>query len=224
MQQTSNISASRCVLSKPVQDSEDERSRIARELHDDIGQRLALLADDADRLRRELKLTDHSERLRLDSLVDQARQLSEDLRRISHLLHPSIVEDLGLVKALRSLVDDFISRTGKRVKLVDFKVPDNLPTSHSAALYRITQEALRNIAKHAGKAIVKMQLSCNTREVILLISDTGIGFESVRESGLGFTSMRERAEMLGGTLKITSVPNQGTSIEVNLPLNAGRSD
>ncbi len=204
-------------------DEEDDRRRVARELHDDIGQRLALLADDADRLRHELKLSDEGNRLRLDKLVDQARELAEDLRRVSHALHPAILEDLGLVPAIRSLADDFSDRTGLPVQLDHFNIPRDLPVEPAIALYRITQEALRNIAKHAGDTAVKINIKSSQGEIALTISDIGHGFDmSTTQAGLGLTSMRERAEQTGGSLKIVSAPNKGTSVAARVPVGTGK--
>jgi len=196
---------------------EEERRRLARELHDDIGQRIALLADDADRLRRELKLTDETTRNRLDNLVQQALNLGEDLRRISHALHPAILEDLGLIPALRSLLEDFREHTGMPADLIHLNIPAHLPLELSTPLYRIAQEALRNVTKHAGQTSVQVTLSAAQGEIVLVISDAGAGFDSSNHTGLGLTSMRERATLAGGTLQVTSAPGQGTTVQVHLP-------
>jgi two-component system CheB/CheR fusion protein len=181
------------------------------------------LADDADRLRLELKLSDESNRRRLDKLVDQARELAEDLRRVSHTLHPAILEDLGLVPAIRSLADDFSERTGLPVQLDHFNIPRDLPSGPAIALYRITQEALRNIAKHAGDTAVKVSLQSTQNEIVLTVSDSGHGFDvSNTQAGLGLTSMRERAEQTGGTLSITSAPAKGTSVTARVPIGTGK--
>jgi len=201
-----------------MRDNDEEyRRRVARELHDDIGQRLALLADDAARLRHELKLTDEANRNRLDNLVQQARDLGEDLRRISHALHPAILEDLGLVPALRSLLEDFREHTGMPADLITLNIPGDLPLELNTALYRITQEALRNVTKHAGPAPVQVCLGAARGEVVLTISDSGPGFESGIKTGLGLTSMRERATLAGGSCRVTSAPGKGTSVHVHLP-------
>jgi signal transduction histidine kinase len=208
-----------------MQDNEeDERRRLARELHDDIGQRLALLADDAARLRHELKLTDETNRNRLDSLVQQARDLGEDLRRISHALHPAILEDLGLVPALRSLVQEFRDHTGMAADLIHLNIPADLPLELSTPLYRITQEALRNITKHAGPACVEVSLGLAHGEIVLVVSDSGAGFETAGQGGLGLTSMRERAMLAGGSLRIVSAPGKGTSLHVHLPFTGDRQE
>lgn len=197
---------------------EEERRRLARELHDDISQRLALLADDADRLRREVEWTDDSNRRRLDNLVDQARSLSEDLRRISHTLHPAIVEDLGIVAALRSLTKEFAERSGWPAIFLEENVPSYLPADVSGSLYRVAQEALRNVQKHAGETSVRVTLHGHSGEVVLGVSDLGKGFDVPNETGLGITSMRERTCLSGGSFTLTSAPGKGTTIRVRLPV------
>jgi two-component system CheB/CheR fusion protein len=202
---------------EPRDSDEEDRRRLARELHDDIGQRLALLADDAASLRQELHLDDGANRRRLDNLVQQARQLGEDLRRISHALHPAILEDLGLIPALRLLIEDFTQRTGLPAAFSHFNIPADLPAIVSTALYRISQEALRNVWKHAGHASVQLILRAAGGEIVLVITDSGLGFETAATSGLGLTSIRERVQLAGGTLRVTSAPGKGTSLQVQIP-------
>jgi signal transduction histidine kinase len=218
-----SFAAKEAAYQQKVAHEEEDRRRIARELHDDIGQRLALLANDAVSLRNALKLTDESNRSRLDKLVQQVVDLGEDLRRISHTLHPAILEDLGLVPAIRSLIDDFMHRSATTVDFIAFNVPADLPLALSTALYRILQEALRNISKHAGPVPVEVTLQAAAGEIVLVISDSGVGFQTGRHAGLGITSMRERASALGGTLHIISAPGQGTSVQVHLPLAGSAS-
>ena len=178
-----------------------------------------MLADDADRLRRQVAPENVSNRQSLDRLVDQARSLSEDLRRISHRLHPAIVTDLGLGLALRSLVDDFMDRTGLDAELLLVPHPP-LPLSDDVdtALYRIVQEGLRNIAKHAGQTPVVVTLDWSAHEVVLFVSDLGLGFDSTHKPGLGLTGMRERAYLIGAAFSIVSSLGSGTTIQVRLPI------
>jgi signal transduction histidine kinase len=198
---------------------EEERRRIARELHDDISQRLALLADDSDRLRRDLHVTDEANRLRLDNLVRQARALSDDLRHISHSLHPSMLDDLGLKAAIRSLTRHFSERTGMAARFKSSgEIPRDVPKEVGTALYRIAQEALRNAAKHAGETPVTVSLEAREGELILIVSDSGNGFiESANKIGLGLTSMRERAYLAGGVFEVVSAPDKGTTVKVRIP-------
>jgi signal transduction histidine kinase len=198
---------------------EEERRRIARELHDDISQRLALLADDSDRLRRELNVTDEANRHRLDSLVRQARSLSDDLRNISHSLHPSMLEDLGLTLAIRCLTRHFSERTGMAARFkASGDIPRDVPMETGTALYRIAQEALRNVAKHAGETPVSVDLEAVGGELLLTVSDSGNGFiDSANKVGLGLTSMRERAYLAGGVFSVVSAPGKGTTVKVRIP-------
>lgn len=197
---------------------EGERRRVARELHDDIGQRLALLADDADRLRRELHCDDELNRRRLDNLVNQARLLSDDLRNISHTLHPAILEDLGLAVALRSLTTQVAERSGLGVSFAASGVPRDLPLETTTAVYRIAQEALRNVTKHAGSATACVTLEAHAGELVLIVSDTGTGFNPKAQGGLGLISMRERAYLAGGVLNVASAMGKGTSVVFRLPI------
>ena len=169
--------------------NDSERRRVARELHDDISQRLALLADDADRLRREANLRSEASVERLDQLVEQARALSEDLRRISHRLHPAVVQDLGVSAALRSLTAEFSERTGMPATFVERNVPRHLPGDMGTAIYRIVQEALRNVTKHAGQTTVLVRLDVHPDELVLFVSDLGAGFDATYKTGLGLISM-----------------------------------
>ena len=211
------------IAERPFENEEDERRRLARELHDDIGQRVALLADDAERLRREMKLTDDRNRHRLENLVHQARELSEDLRRLAHTLHPAVLEDLGLVSALRSLAEDFTDRTGLSAHLDILNVPRELPSALSTSVYRIVQEALRNIAKHAGETEVQIRLHAAAGELVLIVSDSGAGFDTTNQAGLGLTSMRERAFLADGSFSITSAPGKGTTVQVHIPFADARA-
>jgi two-component system CheB/CheR fusion protein len=197
-----------------------ERRRVARELHDDISQRLALLADDADRLRSEAKFADEPGRRRLDDLVERARNLAEDLRRLSHRLHPAIVQDLGLAAALRSLTSEFEERTGMRASFVEKNAPRQLPPDVGTALYRIAQEALRNVTKHAGQTSVLVTLDARPAELVLFVSDFGAGFDPAHAPGLGLISMRERAYLAGGAFSIVSSRGNGATIQVRIPIAA----
>ena len=209
---------------KLIEYSEEERRRLARELHDDISQRLALLADDADRIRREVVWTDEASRYRLDNLVQRARSLAEDLRRISHSLHPAIVEDLGLAAAIRSLSTEFAENSGLPATLVASNLPLYVPLAVSTVFYRIVQEALRNVSKHAGDTAVRITLNGQPGEIVLVVADSGTGFDMHDCPGLGLISMRERAHLAGGTFTVKSAPGKGTTIEVHMPVTKTQSD
>jgi len=200
---------------------EQERARIARELHDDINQRVALLSIGLDELR--LKRNDLPPDVRarrLHELQLLASDISTDLHALSHELHSSKLDHLGVVRAMTSWCKEF----GKQHKMeIDFKsqhVP-KLPQEISICLFRVLQEAVHNAAKHSGAKRIEVQLVANSGEVHLNVSDSGKGFdiEAVGQSqGLGLTSMRERVRLVGGTIAIESKPmGGGTTIHVSVP-------
>jgi two-component system CheB/CheR fusion protein len=200
---------------------EDERRRVARELHDEVSQALAIIEDEVEQLGTGPEAEGTELRAKLNGLRHRVSELSEEVRRISKGLHPSVLEDLGLAEALRQLVRDFGEREGMLVTFADRAVPAVIPVGPAAALYRIAQEALRNVAKHAGKTHVKVTLVGIDRVLQLSVRDLGEGFDigEVRGRGLGLVSMEERARWAGGSLRIESTPGEGTSVEAEIPLS-----
>lgn len=200
---------------------EEERRRLARELHDDLSQKLAMLEVHAEMLERKPPGTAEELQQELATLRRSAATLSEDLRRISHELHPSILDHLGLPVALRSLAEEFHRRESLEVHVSVRDMPAAIPMAVASSLYRITQEALRNVAKHAGKARVRIALRGAQSSLRLTIRDWGPGFNparSLRRNGLGIISMEERARLVGGMLRVVSERGKGTTIEVKAPL------
>src|SRR6185503_10167221 len=149
-------------------------------------------------------------------MTEQIVKLSTDVHAISRQLHPSILDDLGLADALESECHAFTDREGIAVALEIAPLPDSIPNDLALCLYRILQEALRNVAKHAQTDRVRVSLSAaDGREVVLRIADSGVGFDlpSGRTGpGLGLASMRERARLVGGELHVTSSPGGGATI------------
>lgn len=198
---------------------EDERRRIARELHDDLNQRMALLSIELEQLgkvKRPMDLRD-----RLQSLQIQAQEISADIHRLSYRLHPSKLDHLGLAAAVESLCQEISARGNPQIDLREHGFPANLPKDVTLCVFRIVQEALRNCAKHSGAATAHVILENTGEEIRLSVSDEGCGFETESEamkSGLGFTSMRERLRTVGGEMQVHSQPLQGTVIEVSVPL------
>ena len=136
-------------------------------------------------------------------------------------LHPSILDDLGLVKALKAECAHFSAREGIDVNFEHHDVPAGLPRALALCLYRIAQESLRNIGKHARSPVATVELSVDTGEQIrLTVEDRGSGFSpgNARGMGLGLVSMRERARLVGGTCSVHSVPGEGTKVDVRLPM------
>jgi signal transduction histidine kinase len=122
------------------------------------------------------------------------------------------------VPALRSLTDDFAERTGMPANFIATNIPPDLAPPLATAAYRITQEALRNVSKHAGETSVRVRFECCASELVVVISDLGVGFDANHKTGLGLISMRERAHLAGGSFNLTSAIGKGTTIQVRLPL------
>ena len=198
---------------------EEERKRIARELHDDLSQKVALLSFDTSSLVAAPPPTPEEMRKSLSNLHTQISALGTDIRHISHQLHPSILEDLGLVAALRELCQEFSARTTIHSVFKQQEVPDALPVEVAACLYRIAQEALHNVQKHARANQVRVTVNGTPESLRLCIQDDGIGF-STHSSGrsLGIVSMQERVRLVQGELSIRSQLGQGTTIRVIVPL------
>lgn len=199
---------------------EEERRRIARELHDDLSQRLGLLGLELDRLSQlPGNVADLPERIQ--GLRQQADALSSDLHRLSYELHPSMITHLGLVAAVRSFCREVSRQQGIRIDFVDRDVPREIPEGVSLCLYRITQETLRNVVKHSGAPDARVELLGSEGGVRLRITDSGIGFDpKARRNGLGLVSMEERLRLVGGEMTIDSRPQAGTRIDVEVPLEA----
>lgn len=199
---------------------EDERRRVARELHDDLSQRAAVADIDLQGLAALLPHDDEKGRQILMSVRQKIGELSTVLREISHRLHPAAVEDLGLGPALRALVTDYCE-SGVDATLVARSHSLDLPLNVATALYRIAQEALRNAAKHAKGAPVKVVLERYEGEVLLRIEDDGPGFDLSRvrgKGGLGLLSMQERARLVGGMFMLHCIPGDGAVVTVRVPL------
>jgi len=202
---------------------EEEQRRIARDLHDDLLQRLAVLQFQVERFRMEMSGGQHSEiTAMLASLEGEIASLSDTARNISHRLHPAILDDLGLVAALRQLAEDFSSDGKLTVKFVSRVHSSKLPRGQFAgAAYQIAQEALRNVKKHGAKGPITINLGCKANEMRMTIKDRGPGFDPAtvrRGSGLGIINMKERANLLGGYLQVESQPGSSTMVRLRLPL------
>jgi PAS domain S-box-containing protein len=201
---------------------EEERRRLARELHDEFQQRLAVIEIGLSRLRQNLPENPTQIRTELNRLERELGEVSNEIRRLSHQLHPAILDDLGLRIALIRLAEDFQNGGSRQVQIETQNVPEDIPRDIATALYRIAQEALRNVAKHAETASVTISLVGAADAVCLTIQDDGPGFtlSDVRfRGGLGLISMHERARLVGGTLQLISSPGQGTTVELLVPIN-----
>ena len=212
----------RSLTGRLIHAQEEEHRRIARELHDDLNQGLALLAIELDLLAQRPPESDALLGDRLRGLSGRVKQLSSAVHDLSHLLHPSKLEQLGLVASIRSLCKELARDHELAIQFVVQQLPPSIPADAALCLYRIAQEALQNVLKHSGAQHARVDLLGSEDAVVLRITDQGAGFDpgSVEEKGgLGLVSMRERLHMLGGTIVIDSRPGEGTRIEVRLPLN-----
>jgi two-component system, NarL family, sensor kinase len=202
---------------------EEERRRLARELHDDLSQRMALLAIEAESLQQSLTDFPASFRQQLQGIQDQLAEVSKDIHGLSRRLHPSILDTLGLANAIRSECRSFKQREGISVHFDAQPVPADIRKEITLCIYRIVQEGLRNIARHAHATEAHVSLSAEADVLHLCIQDDGIGFHphlAKRRSGLGLASMDERVRLIQGTVMIESKPRKGTFISVRIPLGA----
>ena len=201
----------------------DERRRIARDLHDDVTQRLALLSIEIGKLAGANGFPTEASK-QLSALQDQAKQISQEVRRLSHGLHPSVIEDLGLSSALEEFCEEFSRAQGVAVRFEADTEDIGLSSQAASSLFRIAQEGVQNAAKHAGATEVRVVLSRGPEGVQLRVTDNGKGFPaglSPGHKGLGIVSMTERARMLNGTLSISSQPDGGTRVVASVPFAEG---
>lgn len=202
---------------------DEERARIARELHDDVSQQLVLLQMSIDRFRQRADSLSSDDRRQLSTIADETSQVVSTLHRLSHRLHPSTLDLLGLVEIVAGLCRQFHDQHGTNVQFVHRDVPQNLDQAMKVCLVRIVQEALRNVVSHSGVTDATVELSGQDEGIELSISDAGRGFDldSARKTpGLGLVSIRERLRPLGGRLLVQSAPSGGTRIHVSVPVRA----
>jgi len=211
---------------------EEERKRLSRDLHDEVGHDLVLI-----KLYLEMIALDTNKREfqgirpRLNEAISLVSHAIDSVRRLVLDLGPAVFDDLGFLPAVRTYASQFSARTKIAVTLREGYLPENIPMSHQIALYRLLQGALSNVLKHAGAKTVKVSLGCMKDSVlILVIQDDGVGFDTAVRPGnrsFGLTAMRERVEVLGGRIHIQSATaaslskTHGTRIEVDLPLPGG---
>jgi len=205
---------------------EQERARIARELHDDVNQKLALLAVDLELLGQTPPHSPAETTQQARNLSAQVKAISSDVHRLSHRLHPSKIEQLGLVAAMKSLCRELSLKYDVRVEFSDRDAQGPIPEDIALCLYRIVQEALANVVKHSGARDAWVELLGGPTAIHLRISDPGRGFNpnSVKGSeGLGLVSMQERVHLVRGEIAIDSQPAQGTRINVRVLLPSAPS-
>ena len=207
---------------------EQERKRIARDLHDDVTQRLAALTIDLQCMSVQASRSDASQFRPLKELGDQAEQLTTDLQRLAHQLHPSLLDHVGLEAAFREQVEEFAGRTGLTAELLVRNVPIPIPLEQATCLYRVLQESLQNVRKHAEATNVFVRLLKMNGGLSLCVYDDGRGFEPSQDAtelkGLGLTSMAERVKALRGTFHVRSKAGNGTEVHAWVPLPGATGD
>jgi signal transduction histidine kinase len=202
---------------------EDERRTIARELHDEVGQSLTAIKFELVAAQNAVDEQGGPANLLADvrPIVERTLQTVRDL---SHMLHPAVLDDLGLSAAVDLHIKEFRRRHAIRVDLTETGMEERLPRDVETAAYRIVQEALTNVAKHARASSCRVSLVQLSRSVVVVIGDDGVGFSASeplaagQDRGLGLVSMNERAVQLGGTVMIESGPGLGTRVVVELPI------
>jgi signal transduction histidine kinase len=208
-----NYERIRDLAGRLIRAQEEERKKIARELHDDVGQRMALLFAGLDRLAAMLPEKMTEAQSQLAALKTSTEGVSEDLRDLSHQLHSGTLQHLGIVKGLEGFCRAFSQQHHVDVKFLTEPLQD-VPDPVSLCLFRVAQEALNNAIKHGHARQIEVRLSRRRKSLRLQIKDTGVGFNPAEApDGLGLVSMRERLRMVGGTLHLRSAPGQGTVLE-----------
>jgi signal transduction histidine kinase len=206
---------------KLIEAQEAERKRIARELHDDFNQRLAALSVELESMERAPIALPELIARQLAAIRVQTGMLSDDLHDLAYRLHPSLLEHVGLEVAARDHVSEFAKRTGLSVRFAGREVPKTLSPEVATNLFRVLQESLQNVSKHAQATDVTVRLSGSSKGVGLSVRDNGQGFDledkNAGAKGLGLVSMQERTRGLGGFLRIHSLPRSGTKICAWIP-------
>jgi signal transduction histidine kinase len=197
---------------------EQERKSISRELHDEVGQTLNALLVDAGNLQRRIPASDAQSQELLNSIRRLADTSVNEIRDIALLLRPSMLDDLGLTAAIQWQAREVSRRTGLAVKVSAEAVADDLPEGLSICLYRIAQEALQNVTRHAQAKTVHIELKQELHRLVLSVHDDGIGFDAENVRGLGAVGMEERLRQMGGALRVTSQPGKGTTLVAEVPL------
>jgi signal transduction histidine kinase len=207
---------------KLIEAHEEERTWIARELHDDVNQRMALLAIELDRWNQQLppsavELHDH-----IHHAIQRLSNIATDIQALSHRLHSSKLEYLGLVAAAKGFCRELSEQHQVEIDFRDMAMPRSVPKEVSLCLFRVLQEALQNAMKYSGVRHIKVELRGTEGEIQLTVSDLGIGFDpqdAIHRRGLGLISMRERMQLVSGEISIKSQPGAGTTIHARVPFS-----
>jgi signal transduction histidine kinase len=200
---------------------ERERSRLASEIHDDFSQRLALIALELGNAEESISTSPDKATQQVRNILNSASELGADLHTLSHRLHSSTLERLGLVPGVSALCREFAAQQGIEIDFLPENVPSSVHPDVALCLFRIVQEGLRNLKKHSGASKGQVRLRKAGDKLLVSVYDEGIGFDARdlgEKEGLGIRSMEERTYLLGGRFEIRSKPGRGTRIEASLPL------
>jgi PAS domain S-box-containing protein len=199
---------------------EEERARLARELHDDLSQEIAVLSVAASNLKRHMDESDSAAQEQSDRIQERLLRVAEKIRLLSHNLHPAMLEYSGLEAALKKYCSDFTTLTGMTVAFQAHGSFEHLPKPVAMCVYRVAQEALQNVSKHAHVDQAQVALTRDAECLRLTVSDQGTGIDSLAavSPGLGLVSMKERARMVGGAVNIETSPHRGTTLTLRIPL------
>lgn len=218
--QRRRLAMERDFATRIVTAQEEERAWVASEVHDDALQRIAIIRHELDLLWATRETPDAEERRRV--LNAELEDLAGKLRGLAHRLHPALVEQLGLPRALEALALDVERGSEIAVHVETDGAPTNLAPATALALYRIAQEALHNVVKHSGAVEAELLLGLREAGLTLAVKDAGRGFNpSSPSEGLGLAAMRQRAEQLGAEFTVTSSPGKGTEVRVTVPERTG---
>jgi len=201
---------------------EEERVRLARELHDDINQQISLLAVRLDRLRQTLPASSSPISQEISEALRDIDSLAVDIQALSHRMHSSKLEHLGIESAARAFCKETADRQGVEIQFDCEAVPEGLTKEVSLCLFRVLQEALQNSIKHSGSKHFRVSLKAGTNEIELAVHDTGTGFkpeEAFKGRGIGLRSMKERLKVVNGKISIDSEMGRGSTIYARVPLN-----
>lgn len=226
IQQRRYLTATRSFSGKLLAAQEEERARIARELHDDVIQRVALLGQSLDELAAFSHDGDRQFERRVRGLRAELVDFADEIRSLAHRMHPPVLDHLGLPAALSTLAGEIWSTSRLRVGLDLDRSPVEVPPAVAAGLYRIAQESLRNVVKHASASTAVVRLARAEGGVQLVVEDNGSGFDTAAPrgvsgnggSGMGLTSITERARQFGGRVAVQSRPGAGTRVVAWIPL------
>ncbi len=209
-----------------IEAQETERTRIARELHDDINQRLAMVAVGLKTLRRDLADSDQKTSRRIEEATAQVSELESDIQALSHRLHSSKLEYLGIEAAASGFCREVSERNNVKIDFRGEGIPEDLSSEVSLCLFRVLQEAVHNAVKYSGVEKFEVSLTGREHDIQLRVHDSGAGFDAMLASighGLGLTSMKERLRLVSGELSIDSKPGHGTTVLARVPRVEERS-